>query len=272
MAVNITTEKYDPLKIELIKKNLETQQQQGAALFYEIYVDNLKVVHRTNKVELFDNYEEFVNEDTQKIRILIYSTHPTAPRNTKHIFLMKTEENKNGLSGAEIQNQIAEGVAREREKWECDQVRRDLESSKTKLSEAEEYIEKLKKIIYDTEGKLKEAEKTGDFTKILTELAGQFLPLKNQPKGNLSGAQEEKKAEEQASFSKTKQEENSLSEEEQRYINAGKVLEEKFTEPELDTVFSIIDALAADKNNLKRVAELLNINHNQQKTKTNEKV
>jgi hypothetical protein len=270
MAVNITTEKYDPLKIELIKKNFETQSEQGAPLFYEIYVDNLKVVHRTNKVELFDNYEEFVNEDTQKIRILIYSTHPTAPRNTKHIFLMKAEENKNGLSGAEIQNQIAEGVARERAKWECDQVRKDLETSKTKLTEAEDYIEKLKKIIYDTEGKLKEAEKTGDFTKILTELAGQFLPLKNQPKGNLSGAKEEKKPEEEASFSKV-QESSGLSEEEQRYINAGKVLEEKFTEPELDTVFSIIDALAADKNNIKPVAELLNINHNQ-KTKTNEKV
>jgi len=60
MAINITTEKYDPLKIELIKKNLETQEAQGAPLYYEIFVDNLKVVQRTNKVELFDNYEEFV--------------------------------------------------------------------------------------------------------------------------------------------------------------------------------------------------------------------
>ena len=63
-----------------------------------------------------------------------------------------------------------------------------------------------------------------------------------------------------------------LSEAEKRYINAGKVLEEKFTEQELETVFSIIDTLASDKKNIKSVASLLNININQEKTKTNEKV
>ena len=276
MAVNITTEKYDPMKVELIKKNLETQTEQGAPLFYEIYVDNLKVVQRTNKVELFDNFEEFVNEDTLKIRILIYSTHPTAPRNTKHIFLLKEngEEKRNELHGLEMQKIVSDQVSRERERWDCDQVKKDLATANAKLAEAEEYAETLQKIIDETKKKLQEADGMGEITSIIKTLAIPYFVGKNPAeKGNLSGS-EEKKPEAEASFKmKSSEEGDLLSEDEKNLIAFGKSLQTNFTKEELEMLFSIIDEFVKDKTSIKPVQELLNINPNPQKTKTpNEKV
>ena len=282
MAVNITTEKYDPMKVELIKKNLETQSEQGAPLFYEIYVDNLKVVQRTSKVELFDSFEDFVNEDTLKIRILIYSTHPKAPRNTKHIFLLKEngEEKEKGLNGTEVQKMLTDQVSRERERWDCDQVKKDLATANTKLEEAEQYAETLQAIIDDTKKKLQQADGMGEITSIIKTLAIPYLVGKNPPeKGNLSGSEENPpagkagKPESEASFKmKPTEEGNFLSEEEKNQIAFGKSLQTNFTKEELEMLFSIIAEFVKDKTNIKPVQELLNINPNPQKTKQNEKV
>lgn len=276
MKENNNATKYSPLKIQQFKMWLEEMKEKGNAQFFEVFVDDFKVIPKTDSIEDFDKHEQYMDEETKKVTVLTYNT-PNSNRYKQHIYLLKektqTAPQNQALSGPEVEAKIDEKVNLAKERWDCEQVKKDLETAKGKLGEAEEYIEKLKTIIYDTEKKLKEAENTGDMKKVLTDLVQKFLEAKNPGPSNLSGAQTEKKPEEEASFSKVSSEEtNGLSEVEKRYIEAGKILEEKFTEKELDTVFSIIDALASDKNNIKPVAELLNINNNQQKTKTNEKV
>lgn len=291
MAINITTEKYDPLKIELIKKNLETQTAQGAPLYFEIFVDNLKVVQRTNKVELFDSYEEFVDEDTKKIRIQIYSTHPTTPRNTKHIFLLKEDaaENKT-LQGIDLDKKISEQVTRERERWDCEQVRRELEEKKEKLKEASEYIEKLQTAIehYKTKKLHLGDINLGELTSVVVEgmirrnpqmlakipggesLAG-IIEKDNQEREE--AAQQKTTPEGEATFKKKEEQTAGLSDEEKRYLGVLREMEEKFDDEQVEKVVKIIQSLAADTTQIDPVVELLSIPKQTKNTEQpNEKV
>ena len=272
MKENNNAAKYSPLKIQQFKMWLEEMKEKGNTQFFEVFVDDFKVIPKTNAIEDFDKHEQYMDEETKKVTVLTYNT-PGSNRYKQHIYLLKektqTAPQNQALSGPEVEAKIDEKVSLAKERWDCEQVKKDLETAKGKLGEAEEYIEKLKTIIYDTEKKLKEAESTGDMKKVLTDLVQKFLEAKNPGPSNLSGAQTEKKPEEEASFSKTEQT-SGLSETEKQYMEAGKIFEEKFTEEESETVFSILDALASDKKNIKSVAEFLNIN--QQKTKTNAKI
>jgi hypothetical protein len=292
MAVNISIEKYEPFKIEQIKKNLESQSALGSPLYYEIFVDNMKVVYKTSNVEQFDAHEEFINEDTKKIRILIYSTNPTAPRNTKHIFFLKdnAEESGMGLNGVEIDKKITEQVSRERERWDCDQVRKDFVSTKEKLKEAQDYIETLQNAVEQYKGKKLHwgDVNLGEFASVVLEGIVRRNPqmLAKLPGGvALAGVIEHDNKEreqtihatqttEEASF-KRKDENISadLTEQDKNYLRVVKQMEEHFDQTQLMKVMQIIDKLAQDTSNINPVAELLNINPDSQKTNnTNEKV
>src|ERR1035437_253380 len=87
----ITSETYDQLKIDKLKLYLQTQADKGVARYYEIYVDNLKAVHKTNDIQEFDSYEDYMTEDTERIRILVYSTNSVSPRNDQYVYRMKKQ-------------------------------------------------------------------------------------------------------------------------------------------------------------------------------------
>ena len=71
----ITHDNYDQLKIDKLKHYLEDMTAKGHAKPYEIFVDSLKVVPKTEDPKEFDNYEYYMNDDTEKIRIQIYNWH-----------------------------------------------------------------------------------------------------------------------------------------------------------------------------------------------------
>jgi hypothetical protein len=52
---NIKIEKYNPVKIELIKMNLEKHADMDSPLFHKIQVDRLRAVSRTQDVKQYDN-------------------------------------------------------------------------------------------------------------------------------------------------------------------------------------------------------------------------
>ncbi|MBK7665856.1 MAG: hypothetical protein IPJ32_00075 [Sphingobacteriaceae bacterium] len=110
----ITSETYDQLKIDKLKLYLQTQADRNAARYYEIYVDNLKAVHKTNDIQEFDSYEDYMTEDTDRIRILVYSTNSQSPRNDQYVYRMKKQDEQKtvvqqqGLSGIEIESRMEE--------------------------------------------------------------------------------------------------------------------------------------------------------------------
>lgn len=264
--------RYSPLKIQQFKMWLEEMKEKGNTQFFEVFVDDFKVIPKTDAIEDFDKHEQYIDEETKKVTVLTYNT-PGSNRYKQHIYLLKDKTQSvpqnQTLSGPEVEAKIDEKVSLAKERWDCEQVKKELEGKKGELNEAEEYIEKLKTIIAETEKKLQEAKSNGDFTAVLRELAPQFLSLKKNPSGNLSGSnQGEKKPEEEASFSKTSEEKPSLTQQEKNFIEFGKSLHSSFSQGEFSKLLSIIDAFAKDKTAIDPVMSLLNIENKQQKTKT----
>ncbi|MCC7303078.1 MAG: hypothetical protein IT233_10595 [Bacteroidia bacterium] len=263
------TTTYELSRLESIKRVLENEHKRGTPRFYEIWVDGVKVVEKTTDPSEFSKYEEFIFSDTQKVTVNLFTSSPTSAHVvSRHHFTFVEEEKRGALNGiglGEIQAQINERVSIERERWDCDQVRKDLTTTKEKLGEAEEYIGKLQDIIEDTKTKLTEAKGMGEIASAIKDLALPLLGKKTEDK-SLSGND---KPQEEASF-RMKSDENAQSEEDKFFLDLGKNMKASFNEQEFNLVLSVIREFVRDKSNIVPVTQLLNINP--PKKQTNAKV
>lgn len=275
----ITSETYDQLKIDKLKLYLQTQADRNAARFYEIYVDNLKAVHKTNDIGEFDSYEDYMTEDTERIRILVYSTNPSSPRNDQYVYRIKKQEEQKtivqsqGLSGIEIENRMEEKLQTHRERWEHEALVKELEQTKQQLKESEEYAEKLASELQEYRSKKLHWGNVnlGELASVVVEgivrrnpqmvaklpggeaLAG-IIEQDNKERGNTTPTPET-----EVSFKK-KSDTPELSEEEKGYLNFMRGIAESFDDEEIVILTQVITKLEEDPTQLKPVAELLNIN------------
>src|SRR3989337_1429733 len=95
----ISKQKYDQAKIEKLAEYLRLYYQKDQPIDYEIIVDGLRVVRRTNDPDMFPLHEAFVTGDTKSIEVLFYSG--TSPNNERHVFTLSEESKQEGLSGIE---------------------------------------------------------------------------------------------------------------------------------------------------------------------------
>jgi hypothetical protein len=144
----VTNDTYDQLKIDKLKHFLEAQAEKGQAKPFEVFVDNLKVVSKTDDPKEFDNYEFYMNEDTEKVRILIYNSN-LSPRNDQYCFqVQKSVGNTKSLNGlGEVENMIQEKLAARDREHEMNRLKEELEATKLELEESEEYADQLEKEI-----------------------------------------------------------------------------------------------------------------------------
>jgi hypothetical protein len=148
MSYNITTEKYNLPRIERIKHHLESCSEKGKPRFYELFVDNLKVVDKTDDPAVFDEYLAYMDEHTQMLKILVYTGIETSPRHDKFIFTLNSgKPSPETLNGAEIESRISQAIQQERDKTLLENLQKELEQVKTELGESEEYSEKLEEAL-----------------------------------------------------------------------------------------------------------------------------
>jgi len=275
----ITSETYDQLKIDKLKLYLQTQADRNAARFYEIYVDNLKAVHKTNDIQEFDSYEDYMTEDTDRIRILVYSTNSQSPRNDQYVYRMKKQDEQKtvvqqqGLSGIEIESRMEEKLQTHRERWEHEALVKELEQTKQQLKESEEYAEKLAAELQEYRSKKLHWGNVnlGELASVVVEgivrrnpqmvaklpggeaLAG-IIEQDNKERGTTTPTQET-----EVSFKK-KSDAPELSDEEKGYLNFMRGIAESFDDEEIVILTQVITKLEEDTTQLKPVAELLNIN------------
>lgn len=259
------TNTYEPSRLETIKRVLENEQRRGSPRFYEVWVDGVKVVEKTDNPDDFSKYEEFIFADTQKVTVNLFTSSPTSAHIVSRLHFTFGEEPKSrdeslrGFGLGEVEARINEKVTQERERWECDQVRKELDATKTKLKEAEDWSEKLEDTIGEITKKLEEAKNQNDFAAILKDLAlNHLIGKKTEDKQTLSGS--EKQPQEEASFKMKSSEGESLSDEDKFFVELGKNMRTSFTEDEFDMALSVIREFVRDKSSIKPVTELLNIN------------
>ncbi|GAA4746366.1 hypothetical protein [Flavisolibacter ginsenosidimutans] len=290
MSSKITQEKYDLVKIERLKHYLESAAEKGRPKFYEVFVDNLKAVDKTSDPEAFDEYLVYMGEDTRLVKVLIYTSTESCPRNDKFLFTVTSsekerEEKRRGeLSGIEVEEKIHAVVQQEREKMNTELLRKELQETKEDLEEAESYIEELeKKLVEARNTKAVQKESLGEVVSLALEsivrrnthlLSG--IPMIGQ---GLAGVveQDNKRLEETAlhspeaikernvTFTKLSPEESasskskppSVSTEDQQTLAYFNSLRQTFTESELLQVLDIIALLSEDKDNIASVVDLL---------------
>ncbi len=142
---------YNSEKIALLKQLLLNSRENGKPIDYEIRVDGIRAVPRTNDPEQFDRHEDFIDVDTGSVTIMLYEG--ASRNNNRHIFLMKDEpkpEPKNkSLSGVEVDKMVNEKVEEIKQQMMNDQLKKENQEQKEELKEAYTTIDKLRKMITD---------------------------------------------------------------------------------------------------------------------------
>ncbi len=275
----VTNDNYDQLKIDKLKHYLETQAERGGAKPFEIFVDNLKVVSKTEDPKEFEGYEFYMNEDTEKVRILIYNSN-LSPRNDQYNFLVqrnRVEKTLNGLG--EIENIVQEKLAARDREHEMNRIREELEAIKVELGETEEYAEKLEKEIeYLKENKFKLGNiNIGELASVAVEGMIRRNPqfLTSLPGGEaLAGIIEQDTKDQQSKtlqqpdapesnvcFQKKEPSEPQFTDTEIRQLAFLGQLQEGFDQKQMEVFNIILGRLAAEPSKLQQVATLLKINY-----------
>ncbi|MBX3164687.1 MAG: hypothetical protein KF900_09405 [Bacteroidetes bacterium] len=282
----IQFDNFDQQKIDRLKNHLVSMAQKGKAKHYEIFVDNLKAVPKTDEPNDFDAYEDYMNADTEQIRILIYNSS-ASPRNDQYVFMLKarnrTEANNIGLNGFETTKPHSKTSLND---WREEKNKQSAEQRQIAvlLSENEELREELEEReneIEEYRAAIKEAKANGN--KIGGIHLGDVLSLaleglvkrnthllaKLPATAGLAGLiEQENKTDtnENAEVSFSKKDNSTLSdtaaapalsEEEQTFIRLMRELEKLYSEEEMSAVMELLDFLSKDKTQLQILIDFL---------------
>lgn len=264
-------EKYSQQKIDNLYNYLQNSKDQSDPEDYEIFVDSFKVIKRTNDLDRFESYSNFIQPETKTITIVIYDG--SSPRNTKHIFTIR-EDNPGGLNGIDVDTRIEEKLKIEKEKWETGLLKLENEKLKAELTEAENYIEQLEEKVENVKDK---KFRMGDVNvgelasvviegivrrnpQILSKLPGgeALAGIIEQDNSDREKALLEKSPEPEVSFTKkTCSSIGDLSQEDKGYLEFIKSLENKFNPQQLTNVMTILDELSKHPGNIEPTMQFL---------------
>ncbi len=270
MAVH--KQKHDNRKINRIKASIQNSAQQGNPQYFEIWVDNIKVVPRTHDINRFDSYSEYVDGATTSMEIKLY--HGDSMNNDKHIFTWGDSLADEGeLNGATINSQIDEKLKEAKRQWDFEQLQKDHDELKEELDKADGYIEELEKKIRELENGPK-VSTIGELGSVIAESMIRRNPqwLAKLPYGageTLAGiiiednkrleqeAGQEQQTETDASFSE-QTEFSGIDPKDKPYVDFLRQLEQRFDQQQIVKVMTIIDQLANHHDQIDMVFNLLN--------------
>ena len=68
----VFNENYNTQRIQRLKSIIKSIHDQGGTKFYTVLVDGEMVVPKNDNIELFDNYEQFMEPNTQKVEVRLH--------------------------------------------------------------------------------------------------------------------------------------------------------------------------------------------------------
>lgn len=268
----ISTDKYSEEKLERLKTVLENQAKTGTPRQYEIYINGLKVVGRTNDPQHFDNYKDVLTDDDRLLEVVIYGSHESCTRGNKYQFKLVEDKPQelNGSPSIEQLEQIYEKKMEDKilnfkKEHKLEELEKELAKTKADLKQAEEYLEKVtnelttyknKKLLW---GNVNLAEATG---MVLEGIARRNVHLIAKIPGGqaLAGliAEDNQQRNEspksetssQVSFEKSPQQNEEL-------LQLLQLFEENLSESELEHLQIILEKFLSKRELILEVAELI---------------
>lgn len=292
----IQFDNFDQQKVDRLKNHLVAMASKGKAKHYEIFVDALKAVPKTDEPSEFDGYEDYMTPDTEQIKICIYNTS-LSPRNDQYVFLLKArnrEEATNlGLSGTPVKTFSRNSLTEWREKQEFKDaqsqeliaLKRENAELRRELAESEEYADQLAAAV---EAAKENGNKIGGVhwgdvisvaleglvkrnTHLIAQIPGASglagLIEKDNNK-TLEIGQENK----EVSFKKkdTVSTQPTLTPQEKEFVSLFHELQKLFSPEEITQIIELLDAMSKDKSMLNDVLEYVSGEESEEESETNE--
>jgi hypothetical protein len=281
----IQFDNYDQQKIDRLKNHLSLLAEKGKPKYYEIFVDTLKAVPKTDEPKEFDGYEDYLAADTEQIKLVIYDT-ASSPRNDQYVFVMKARNREEALNlglgsitnksyTQSSLNTMREGFEkRESQAMELQALRKENTELKKELEEAEKYADELAAAV---EAAKANGNKIGGVhwgevmsvalegllkrnTHIIAQIPGVAGLAGIIDKDNSKTPESIPSAPDAEISFKRKSSEQSqpeLTDQEKEFLNLLKELQNHFTVDELGQIMEILDVLSRDKTQLTPALELL---------------
>ncbi len=263
-----TNEKFDQLKLDRLKYFLQAMAEKGQPRPYEIFVDALKVVPKTEDPKEFDSYEHYLNEDTEKIRILIYYSGESN-RNDQYCFYMQQHKPEKSLNGlGDIDTIIQDKLTSREKEYELARLKDELEETRQRLEESEEYARDLE---VELEQARNNKHKIGniDLGELGAHILGKFVQrnadslakiglegLAGGPSKEIGAGQSQ---DTEASFQKKGDADSQIAPELLPYLPLLQQMDAVLEREQLDLAMQIIGDFLRQPAHIQTVAELLNI-------------
>ncbi len=268
--MSVSQQIYDQFKIDKLKHYLEDMAGKGQARLYEVFVDGLKVVPKTDDVNQFDTYEQYMDEDTEKVRVLVYNSS-FSPRNDQFCFIVERSKGAKNVGLGEIDTIVQEKLAARDREHEMESLRKELVAANERAEEAEAELEEVQKELAAVrEGKERKQIKGVEVLSVILEGFVRRNPqlLHKIPGGEaLAGLIEQDNQEKvnsflasppaDASFQRRQDNPTGLTPDQLRYIETLRQLEQTFPQPDLETVMRILAQFAESPDTLQTVSDLL---------------
>lgn len=280
----IQFDKFDQQKVDRLKSHLESMAAKGAPKFYEIFVDGLKAVPKTDEPKDFEGYEDYMTPDTGQIKIVVYCSG-ASPRNDQYVYSMKAKSNEEaldfGLNGIAIKsfttNELKElRLQRDQKaayKDEIKELNEEIDDLYKDLDEKKVYIERLEKAV--EVAKANGNKIGGVHVGEMFSVAAESFFKRNAHKiekslgvEGLSGFFNE--ADESNTENKTLPEtevtlkkKNSsdgnaeLSEQDKSFLALFREIQKHFSQSEFDQIIELVEKLSKDKSKIKLILDLL---------------
>ncbi|MDP1801868.1 MAG: hypothetical protein Q8L81_10980 [Bacteroidota bacterium] len=128
---SVKHEKYEPKIVATILLLLTNAQKINQPRLFEVYVNDLAVVPKTDDIAQLDDYQDYINEETTIIKIFVYHyNQKSSDKFFLHISPESLQEAKNrelsGITPVRTENDL-------REKWEKDKDYEALKEENTEL-------------------------------------------------------------------------------------------------------------------------------------------
>ena len=291
----IQFDNFDQNKIDRLKSHLANMAEKNKAKFFEIYVDNLKAVPKTDEMSDFDAYEDYINVDTEQIKIIIYNS-ALSPRNDQYVFLLKAKTREDaqtiGLSGVPLPKYSQTSISAWREKQhhkdeqqqEIQRLKREINDLKSeredlyhKIEELETDIIKVKKntnvigglhmgdiLSVAVEGFVNRNKESISKNPLLAGLAGLA-------KSSTTSTDTSKEEETEVNFQKVEnQPAQALTQEDAMLLELIKRIRSHFSEHEFDSLMEITDIVSKDKSLLDELLAFVNEQEQEEQQKEEE--
>ena len=87
------TNPYNDVKLSQFKMWLHDMVDKGEGKYIEVYVDDVKVVPRTNRIESIDDHKVYLDDTTETVKVFTLQYRKFKPLSAVHFFHRKEKTN-----------------------------------------------------------------------------------------------------------------------------------------------------------------------------------